>query len=510
MIIDRRHFLKSVAAAGIALPIATQFSVAQDTDSVLKIGLSDYPVSMRPAQRTVGYATLCCWSLIHAGLIRYSADGKLVGELAESWALEPDSSWTFKLREAKFSNGAPITAADLRYSIERMSSDELAFGDRALFKAITSVEVVDDRTVRVRTSTPNATVPALFAMPAFFVLAANSDSAQNEPGIGAGPYVLDTFERGVGLTYLPNKHYFRGAPRFSDVKVTVYNDENLRVAALLAGDVDLIDYVPWASMATLEQTPTVALKQENEGGYMALCFSGKGPFADVRLRQAVAFGIRRDEIVQGVFYGRGAVMTGLPRPKAGGLYQEDQAKYWSYNPDKSRQLMKDAGVADGFSCSLLATSTYGFWRDTAVLVAGHLGELGIKIDLLLPDWATNTAMINRGEGDIALTGGGLLTLDPSGLSSTLDPSLSVGRRSHDFQIPGLTDLLIKGGEEFDTEKRRDIYRQADQLALDGATYVGLAYRATGFGLSGRLKGFQMLPSLISPSSYLNLGGLSLT
>ena len=501
MIINRRMFLQAAAAAGVSLPFTSRFAMAQSGGSVLRVGLSDYPLTLRPAKQA-GYATIFCFSLSHAKLVRYSPSGELVGELAESWQLESDGSWTFKLREAQFSNGAPVTADDLRYSIERMSSTELGYANRALYSSITGVEVVDDRTVRVHTSPLNVAIPHILAMPPFFVLAANSDTEENEQGIGAGPYVLDSFERGVSLNYVPNPHYFGGKPGFESVRVISYADESLRVAALLAGDVDLIDYVPWNAMATLETTPNVQLMQESEGAFMWMYFNAaNGPFADARLRKAVAFGIRREEIVQAVFYGRGAPLTGVPRPQAGGYYHEDQSNYWSYNPDMAKQLMQEAGVPDGFECTMMSTTTYGMWRDTSVMVAAHLGELGIKVNLLLPDWATRMTMAQRGDGDIGMIGSGLETLDPSTVPFILPGSTAVGAGSQGFDVPGLSDLLTQGISEADLDKRRDIYRQVDQLALDNTTFVGLCYRATGFGLSDTIQGFNMLPGVLSPFSY---------
>jgi len=502
MIINRRMFLQSAAAAGVTLPFASQFAMAQSGGSTLRVGLSDYPLSLRPA-RQGGYATIFCMSLAHARLVRYNTKGELVGELAESWELGEDDVWTFKLREGLlFSNGEPITANDLRYSIERMGSTELGYSQRALYSSITNIEIADERTVRVSTSPLNVALPHVFARPPFFVLAANSDSEENEQGIGAGPYILDSFERGVSLTYVPNPHYFKGKPAFESVHVVSYADENLRVAALLAGDVDLIDYVPWNAMSTIEDAPNVTLMQENRGAFMWMYFHGaSGPFSDARLRKAVAFAIRREEIVQAVFYGRGAPLTGIPRPKDGGFYHEDQANYWSYNPDLVRQLMQEAGVPDGFECSLLSTSTYGMWRDTSVMVAAHLSEFGIKVNLVMPDWPTRVSMAQRGEGDICQTGSGLESLDPTAITYLRPGGAAVGSGSQGFEVSGLEELMTRGISEKDPVARREIYRQADQLALDNTTMVGVCYRATGFGISNSLGGFNMLPGELSPFSY---------
>ena len=108
-------------------------------------------------------------------------------------------------------------------------------------------------------------------------------------GVGAGPFVLKSAERGVGLELEAFDRYYKpGFPKLKSIKLTAYADENLRVAALHAGDVDLIEYVPWQSMGGIEADPNLVL-QNTEGPYTYLVFNGKaGPMADKRVRQAIA------------------------------------------------------------------------------------------------------------------------------------------------------------------------------------------------------------------------------
>ena len=513
MLFNRRMLLQSMAAAGVALPLGAGMARANGT--VLNIGLSDFPHTFLPASRSVGYATNFAWSLVHARLLRYGVDGRLEGELVESWDVDGDGVWRLSLKEARFADGDPITAETVKWNIERMGSEALGFVNREAYASITTIETPDERSLILHTAQPNATIPHIFADPSFFIL---KPDVTDDPAtiVGAGPYVMTAHENGVSMSFAPNPNYFKPVlPRFERVNVTVYSDENLRIAALMAGDVDLADYVPWALMDSVEGTPGLKLAYEAEGAFMAMTYVARGensPMADARIRKAIAFGIRRDEIVQAVFYGRGAPMNGPPRPANGGFAHEDTNNYWRYDPDLARQLLQEAGAADGFECTMLSSSQYGMHRDTAVLVQNHLQELGIKVNLNMPDWATRTQLAAQGDADLIIQGMGGTSLDPSVLSSQmLNPNLPLSStRSHGFTVDGLDDLAQRGMEEFDLERRREIYHEFDRLVVENTTFTGLAYRATGFGHTDRLEGFRMLPSLISPFSYMMNDEWSLT
>ncbi|WOH63734.1 ABC transporter substrate-binding protein [Bradyrhizobium sp. BWA-3-5] len=509
MIMKRRSLLKGLTAFGITFPMLGRRAFAQDAGT-LRLGLLDYPLSLIPGKNN-HISTQGVILLMHRGLLTYNFEGKIEGDLAESVERDGEASWLVKLRpDVLFSDGTPVTAADVKYSIERMASKELGSVLRANFATI-APEVVDGTSVRLVTKTPDATIPSLLANQQTLIIKANSDHG-SELGIGAGPFVLHRFEQGSYVELVRSKHYFRtDLPHVSRVRVVGYIDEASRVSALTAGDVDFIDYVPYNSMDKLEATAGVKLRFEQHGGLLFLVFSGKGIFADPRLRKAAAFAIRREEIVKGALYGRGAPLNGTPRPDGTPYFLKENVEYWRYDPGYARSLLAEAGHRDGFKCKMLAASDLAQHRDAAILVQTHLAEIGIKVDLLFADYATRQAAWNRGEGDFGVNGTGMDSLDPSAFDRIQDPSQPIAAvRSHDIAAPGLTELLAKGKQEFDAAKRAQIYRQADAISLEHTTLCGLAYRGTGFAHAERLKGFQVYPGLLSPYSMRSLNGVSVS
>lgn len=499
MILDRRTLLKLTAASGAAMALGARASFAQAPSDTLRIGLSTYPPHLKPWVN-VGYAGQLVSSLINRFLMAYTPEGQLVGELAESFEQDGDRAWTVKLKEATFSNGQPVTAADVEWNIETIKAEGSGAYTRDAMLEVEKVEIVDERTFRLLTKTPNASLPSLFANP-FLPIVARESTATQDHGIGAGPFTLANAERGVALDFEASPHYFKsGLPTFKKVRVVAYADENLRVAAITAGDVDVIDYVPWSAMDQLDADANVALETVATGAFMFLSFNGSGAFKDHRLRRAVSLAIRREEVVNGVFFGRGAPLEGVPRSAATPFYDAELAKGQTYDPDRAKALIKEAG-AEGVTVNLLSTAQYGMHRDTAVIVQGHLAEVGINVTLTMPDWSTRVTMGNRGQGDFAVQGLGLDTFDPDAVSALIDPTLSPAFfRSRGFEVPGLSDLIASGRAEFDLEKRKAIYAEIDRLVIEHTPFCGLSYRATGFARLNRVGNFHMLPDQISPFS----------
>ena len=509
MILDRRTLLKLTAASGAALALGAGSSFAQAPADTLRIGLSTYPPHLKPWVN-VGYAGQLVSSLINRFLMTYTTEGQLVGELAESFEREGDNAWVVKLKDAKFSNGQPVTAADVAWNIDKIKAEGSGAYTRDAMLEVEKVEIVDERTFKLLTKSPNAALPALFANPFLQIIAKDSTDTQDH-GVGAGPFTLTNAEKGVGLDFEASQHYFKaGFPTFKTVKLTAYADENLRVAALTAGDVDVIDYVPWSAMDQIAADANLGPETVATGAFMFLSFNGSGAFKDHRLRRAVALSIRREEIVNGVFFGHGAPLEGVPRSSTTPFYNADLAKGQTYDPDRAKALIKEAG-AEGVTVSLLSTAQYGMHRDTAVIVQGHLAEVGINVTLTMPDWSTRVTMGNKGQGDFAVQGLGLDTFDPDAVSALIDPTLSpTFFRSRKFEVPGLSDRLARGRAEFDLEKRKAIYSEVDKLVVEYTPFCGLSYRATGFARLKRVSNFRMLPDQISPFSGRLFDELSLS
>lgn len=500
--VSRRAFVAGAAA----LPFLRIRGARAATPGVLTFGLSSFPPSIQPFANT-GTAAATIKLMIYRGLLSYGKDGMLRGELAESWAPEGTNAWVFKLRDAVFQNGEKVTSADVKWTIEQIADEKSKAFFRKEMEGVQAVETPDDKTVKIITKEPNVTIPRLMAS---YHLPIISKASEGSDPVGAGPFSITATERGVSIELAAfDKFYKPGLPKLKGIKAVAYKDENLRVAALQAGDVDLIEYVPWQSMEAISKDPALSL-DTTDGPFMYLVFNGsKKPFDDPRVRRAVAHAINREDIVKAAFFGRGSTLEHLPIVAESEFFNPEFKNAWKYDPELSKKLLAEAGVS-GVSCSLLSTAQYGMHKDTAEVVQQYLMAVGINAQLNLPDWATRVSLGNKGQYDIAVMGTAADSNDPDGLSNFLDGTLSASYvRSHGLEVPKLTELLATGRTEFDTEKRKAIYKEMEKVALEEVPIAGLSWRSQGYAMRKGVSGFKNLPGALTFYSGLTFEETSL-
>ncbi|MBV8165995.1 MAG: ABC transporter substrate-binding protein [Alphaproteobacteria bacterium] len=493
MRITRRGLL----AGSAALPfLRVRGAQAARTPGVLTFGLSSFPPTIQP-WANAGTAAGTIKLMIHRGLVAYDNAGELRGELATEWKTEGTHAWLFKLRDnAYFHNGEKVTSADVKWTIEQIAGEKSTAYFRAEMQGVEKVETPDATTVRIVMKQPTATLPqwlASYHMPIVW-----HKSEANAP-IGAGPFVLKGQERGVSLELEAFPKYYKpGLPKLKAVRAIAYADENLRVAALQTGDVDLIEYVPWQSMEAISKDAKLKLDAV-DGPFMYLVFNGtKPPFNDARVRKAVAHAIKRDDIVKAAFFGRGSTLAHLPIAEQSAFFNSELKDGWHYDPALSKKLLAEAGHPNGFACGFLATAQYGMHKDSAEVVQQNLAAIGIAAELNLPDWATRVSIGNRGQFDLAVMGTTADNNDPDGLGNLIDGSLSPSyARSFGVKTPKITELLQAGRAEFDPVKRKAIYKTMEQAAIDEVPLVGLAWRSQGYAMQKDVQGFKNLPGALT-------------
>lgn len=491
IVLDRRALLAGAAA----LPFLRASSGQARTPGTLTFGLSSFPPSIQP-WANAGTASATIKLMIHRGLAAFGTDGNPQPALAESWTRDDDKTWVFKLRDARFHNGEKLAAADVQWTFDQVGDEKSTAYFRAEMQRIAKVEAPDERTVRIVTKEPLATLPLWLAN---FHLPIVSRASPKGGAIGAGPFMLKGQERGVSLDLERFDGYYKpGLPKLKAIRAIAYADENLRVAALRSGDVDLIEYVPWQAMDAISADPALKL-DTTDGPFMYLVFNGsRPPFNDARVRRAVAHAIRREELVKAAFFGRGSPLEHLPIPESSTFYNAELKNGWRYDPALAKKLLAEAGHAGGLTCSLLSTAQYGMHKDTAEIVQQHLAAVGINVTLNLPDWATRVNIGNRGQFDIGVMGSAADSNDPDGLSSTLDGSLAASyARSYGLKIDRISDLLAAGRATFDEGNRRAIYRELEQIALEQVPMVSLTWRSQGYAMRKDVTGFSNMTGALT-------------
>jgi len=490
---------RALLAASAVAPLIPR---ARAQANMLTVGLVNYPPNIRPWENT-GSSQAAVKLAMHRTLLSYDVEGRLRPELAEEWSQEKPTTLHFKLREGmRFHNGDPVTAEDVKYTLEAIPGARSTAYLRKEYGVIEKVEVLNARELRVTLKEPSAPFPHLLASYHAPIVSAKAMAANANTPAGAGPFMLENIDRGTGITVRRFDGYYRpGLPRLERIRFQAYADENLRVAALEAGDVQIVEGVPWQKMAALEQNPRVRLDSV-VGPFMYLVFNTRsGPFTDPRLRQAVACAIRREDIVRVAHFGRGETLEGLPF--SGPLGRSEANKLWPYNPAKAKELMAAAGHPDGFTATLLSTSSPTLHTQTAEVVQANLSEVGIQVDLQLPDWPTRVGLGNRGQYQFAIMGSVGAYNDPDSLQTFISGPPAYPR-SYGFESERISTLLADGRREIDPAKRTAIYENLMKVAAEEVPIVGLSWRAQAFGLQRNITGFRNLDGPLTFYSPITL------
>lgn len=493
-----------VGICAIGLP----HSGRAQASSTLRYGLSTYPPNLNPFDNTGGAANTLKLTIFR-GLMGYDSNGNLVPEVAENITWDTDTVATVTIRDnAVFHNGDPVTAVDVVHSFNEIIKEGSSAFLKADFAIISAIEAVDDKTVRITLKSPSAVFPNLLASYCAPIISAKSTP---ENIIGCGPFQISAQEKGVYIQVAKfDDFYGAGEPNVDAIRFVVYADENLRYSALAAGDVDLIEYLPWSQFDTVEASDQLHMSSTS-GPFMFLLFNlaKDGPFKDPRVRQAIGYAIERQDVIDAAFAGRGLPLYGFPNPEGSSIELSDPASDYSYDPEKAKALLAEAGYPNGFDCRLLGTATYGMHQDTASVVQAYLAMIGINATLDLPDWGSRVTMGTNGQYDIAVHGASGTFNDPDALFSMLYSGNPSYLQSYGLKNDRIDDLLMQGRYETDPAKRKAIYQELYKAYYEDAPQIPLNWRTQAYGMTDNVSGFQTLPGFLNGSSGFVLDDVKL-
>lgn len=470
----------------------------------LYFGISGEPSTLDPSINAGTHARTVRLA-IHRGLLNYGVDGKLSNELATGYEVSADGrEYTFRLREAKFHDNTPVTAEDVKFSFERIIGPDSRATYKSELSVIESIEVVDSRTVRFRLRTAFVPFPHYLALPESAVIpkawAERNASNPNAMPVGAGPFRMTAWQRGQQITvqrfagyYKPNK------PSLDEVNFVFAADENTRVNAIRSGDVDIIDYVPWKDAAALERERGIRL-ESTTGPFMVLQFNTRSePFSKPEVRQALAYAINRDAIIQTAFNGRGTPIYGLAIPAGYPGHSPAIENHFSYDPARAKALLAQAGYPNGFRARLVSTSQFGFHMNTAIVVKSELEKIGITVDLDMPDWSGRMAKATSGDYDFMVSGTAGDITDADWLSNFFYGGSQLVRLNNSpyFDDPEINRLLDEGRVTLDPAARGRIYDAFAKRALELSPFVYLMWRDQSYAVRSNVSGFTNMPGFLS-------------
>lgn len=502
--------MKSILKGVIAAAMLTLPQVAA-ADGTLYFGISGEPTTMEPMMQT-GTTFRTVKLAIHRGLVNYDVDGSISNELAERYEISDDGlRYTFHLRDALFHDGRKVTANDVKASLDRIRDPESSASFRNAFATVTEINVIDDKTIELVLERPNMALIHYLALPESVVVPADWIDAfaadQNVTPVGAGPFRFTSWQRGREIVVQAFDGYYKeGKPHLDEVHYVFYADENTRVNAIRSGDVDIIDYVPARELESLEADPNIR-NERTFGPFMGLHFNTRfEPFSHPKVRQAISYAVDRSAIINTAFNGVGTPIYGLPIPEGYMAWSEEATNYFTHDVEKARELMAEAGYADGFEVKLLASSQYSFHQNTAVAIQSELAKIGIKVSLELPDWAGRMTRAFSGDYQFMVLGSLGEITDADWLSDYFYGGEQLVRNNNSayFQDDEIDQLLDQARETVDPDERAKLYERFTKRANELSPMAFFMWRDQSYAVRENVSGFTNMPAFLSFQSGFSI------
>jgi peptide/nickel transport system substrate-binding protein len=508
--LDRRQFLRLAAASGGALTLsallaacggatpatgggtpATASSSSSSTATAaasgtpkpggtLRYGLSSDVVNF-DAHISTGAAASDAKDMIYDTLITYDQSGKMIPGLASAWKAVDASTYQFTLRQGvTWHSGDPFTADDVLFTFQRIADPKVGAYNAGRFKTVSKIETPDANTVVVHLSTPNAVFPYIVASGLSAIVNRKYTSGHDlkTAPMGTGPFIFGGRQPGVQITLKKNPSYWMpGIPYLDGITFYPKPDDNTRTTALLSGDVDMMDYVPYTQMAAIKTNSKLKMYGDEEIGFGWLAFDQTHkPFDDIRVRQACAYAMNRDVIAQTAFQGFGAPMNGGLIPQGWVGYDPSIQSTYAYNPTKAKQLLTAAGYPNGFKTKILSTSTYSVISGPAQAAQALLKDVGIDAQLDLQEWQIFLKTVVGGTYPAHVWGSALSYTDPDALTNFLSGTEGTLPKDIHYDDKQIDQWLDQGRATLDPAQRQSIYAQIDKRVLDTVPMTWLVRR----------------------------------
>jgi peptide/nickel transport system substrate-binding protein len=354
----------------------------------LVVALSSDVGTLDPQNHNIRINYIASWHLYDNLVMRDQKTLKIGPHLAESWKIIDDNTWEFKLRKGiKFDNGEPFNAECVKFTIERGLDPQCP--QRPTVSWVKEVKVIDDHTVRIITEKPYPVALDRLAnyqiLPAKWAKEKGADFIATNAN-GTGPYRLKEWKRGVHMILEAKDDYWKGAPPIQTIVYRPIKEIATQISELLTGGIDIVrdvppDQIPLienSSIARISKAPTLRVV------YLVMdadARAGKSQIQNQKVRQAISYAIDVDTIIKTVMTGNAMRTSAVLNPQHFG-YDKSLENPYPYNPEKARQLLKEANF--NFDQPLkLVTYTGSIQNPRALVeaVAGYLGKVGIKTNV---------------------------------------------------------------------------------------------------------------------------------
>ncbi|MDH3693572.1 MAG: ABC transporter substrate-binding protein [Gammaproteobacteria bacterium] len=470
--ISRREFMARTAAIGAAVSVPSLLGSKAYAEPkkggkfVVGIGHGSTTDSLDPGTYENDFSISSSFCRNNY-LTEISNTGELVGELAESWEASADArTWTFKLRQGvEFHNGKTMDANDVVASFNHHRGDDSGSAAKPIVDPVSDLKA-DGDTVVFTLADGNADFPYLVSDYHIPVLPAQDEGVDWQSATGTGPYVLQSNEPGVRTVYKRNPNYFKSdRAHFDDIEMLTIGDVAARTNALTTGEIHLMDRCDIKTLHLLERNKNVKIEETSGTGHYSIPMrTNLEPFNDNNVRMALKYALDREALLQTILRGHGAVGNDHPISKANRYHASDLPQK-SYDPDKSKFYLKEAGLTELSVDLSAADAAFGGAVDAAVLFKEHAAKAGININVIREPndgyWSNVWNTDNRGWCMCYWSG----RPTEDWMFSTAYAADAEWNDSS-WKHEEFNKLLVAARSELDEAKRRDMYVEMQRLVSD--------------------------------------------
>jgi peptide/nickel transport system substrate-binding protein len=394
--------MKRILTGASVLALLASGAMAANTS--ITIGDQLEPPHLDPTAGAAGAIDNVVYINIYEGLTEFASDGSVIPALAESWDISGDGlTYTFHLQGGvKFHDGSDMTASDVVWSLNRARAEDSVNAQKGLFANIADVSASDDTTVVVTLSTPTGNFLFNMAWGDAVVMNEGDDveSLKTAPN-GTGAFTFTNWVQGDSITMTRNEAYWGEAAKLESVTIKYISDPTAAFNAVMAGDVDAFPTFPAPeNLPQFEADPRFTVIVGSTEGETILSTNNKmPPFDNPKVREALAHAIDRNAIIDGAMFGYGTPIGSHFAPHHPAYV--DLTGLSAFDPDKSRALLAEAGLADGFETTL-ALPPPSYARRGGEIIASQLRDVGIDAKITNVEWAQWLEQVFRGK-DFGLT-----------------------------------------------------------------------------------------------------------
>lgn len=472
---------------------STETAPAEKDTLIVADGASPTSLDPRAANNNVSSRVMV---QIYDTLVEQDENIEIQPGLAESWE-QPDATTTiFHLRKGiKFHNGEELKASDVKYSLEAMKASPQT---AEIIEALKEAVVLDDYTIKVVTEYPFAPLLNHLAHPAAAIV---NEKAVKEAGesygqnpVGTGPFKFVEWVSGEKVVLAANEEYYKGAPAIKNLVFKNIVETTNRTIGLETGEIDIAYDIDGLDKIKIAEDPKLELVEDLDLSMTYLGFNlKKAPFDNVKVRQAIAYAIDQQPIIETSYQGAALPADSIIGPKV--FAHSEKGTHYRQDLEKSKALLAEAGYPNGFKTEIWINDT-PTRRDIAVILQDQLKQVGIDMEVKILEWGAYLDGTARGDHQMFILGWGTVTADPDyGITALVTTSAmgAAGNRSF-YSNPKVDELLKEARATTDRDTRAKLYEEIQIILQDELPMYYILYPKKNVGMQKYIQGFKFNPA----------------